>query len=352
MEKLPEKRLEKFREIIEKLKENIAIILSHLDPDSIACAKLFSEICKHFEKKAKIFYAGGLHLPQNKIIWNKFGLEEDFSSIKKFLEIENKDQYSVVLLDSSSLDDPRLDGVEIKPTIIIDHHLSADKLEETDDTWYHLIVCGAAITLVVQLFIDLELKFEANDDLSTLGVLGILTDTGTMKLVSKNATHLDREAFTFLMRFADDSRIRDIFASVKDKRYLTLLCKATANIETEEDTIITNLGFIDIDDEVYAALLAEELCSIQGVNTVVVWALDEENTLYIKIRSVDDKIDMNNFIKKYFGKGSGGGRTGAGAARIPPPPHFYIARTGQSRELYMQFINRLILDAIFKSSSE
>ncbi|MBU4421751.1 hypothetical protein L6259_02985 [Candidatus Parcubacteria bacterium] len=351
METLQQNRLEKFQRVMTEATEEIAIILSHLDPDSIACAKIFADICKHFEKKSRIYYAGGLHLPQNKIVWNKFGLAEDFIKLEKFTP-EKHNKVSVVLLDSSSIKDPRLQNLELRPIIIVDHHLNTDNLQETEAEWYQLSVCGAAITLIVQIYLSLGLDFSANDDLATLAVLGILTDTGMMKLVSKYATDLDREAFTYLMRFADDARIREIFSSVKDKKYLAFLNKATTNTETREDTLITNIGFIDADDEVYAALLAEELCSIQGISTVVVWALDNKNRLYIKIRSVDDKIEMEQFITKRFGEGTGGGRTGAGAAIIEPPPQFYIPSTAASKELYMKFVRQLIVDVLFKNTSE
>ena len=41
---LTKERVTKFLEIMKLLKLNIAIILTHLDPDSIACARIFAEM--------------------------------------------------------------------------------------------------------------------------------------------------------------------------------------------------------------------------------------------------------------------------------------------------------------------
>jgi len=345
---LSKDRIDKFRNVMQQSKPDIAIILTHLDPDAIACAKVSVNICAHFKKNVSIFYAGGLYHPQNIAIWNKFALAEDFKSLDKIDDIK---KYDTILLDSSSLNDSRLKGLAIKPIIIIDHHLTNEKLEESENTWFYIKSCGSAATLVVQLFLALELEFQQGDDISTLAVIALLTDAD-IKLLSKYVIPLDRDIYVILMKSADASRARDTFASVKDLNYLKLFKRAIDNMEQVEGVTFTNIGFIEDNEVGYDALLADELCAISGIKTIVVIATRKDYSTEIKVRTTDDKIELDSHIKERFGQENGGGRHGKGAARIPPPNKDDVPNTAKAREIFLNYRSQQILDKISKKISE
>lgn len=349
MEKLSEERLEKFKKTIEKAKSIIAIILTHLDPDSATCAKIFADICKSMGKTPKIFYAGGLYHPQNRAIWNRFALADDFNPIEN-LNPENLKEYDTVLLDSSSLEDTRLNGIKINPIVIIDHHISKDKLQETEDTWYEIRACGAATTLVIQLFLSLNMEFNQGDDISTLAVIALLTDAD-IKLLSKYVTDLDRETYVHLMKYADASKARETFDSVKDTIYLKFFKRVIDSLEKIGNYTLAHLDFIEDEDSGYGSLLADELCAIAGINTVWVSLTRNDFSTEVKARSIDDKVDLESVIKNRFGEKYGGARHGKGAVRLPPPIDIDIPTTSEAKQKFLEYRKQTIRDRL-KSSSE
>lgn len=336
MQELDAKKLEKFRELIKKSTDTITILLSHIDPDSIACAKVFAKICQHFDKIPIIFYAGKIDDPQNIAIWNHFALAEDFIPFSRFLEDPKMQECDCALLDSSALEDTRFgDNIILNPTFIIDHHLPSEKMEELENKWYWVSSYGSAATMIAKLFMELGLEFDVNDDLATLVELGILIDNDA-KLISKHTKHMDREVFTAIMHFVDASKLREL-SSVKDKKYFLLLNKAINNMVTEEKFTITNIGYVSEEDVGYTARIADELSEAE--KNVIIWAISNYN-IHIKVRSCDDNVPLDAFIKKHFK--TGGARHGKGAAKILPPHDFYIPNSPEEKEIYLKYISALI----------
>lgn len=341
MEKLTEERLEKFRKTMESAKSNIAIILSHIDPDAISCARIFAEICKHSEKNPSIFYAGVTDDPQNNYVYNKFDLADDFKPLAAFNELENKDEYDTVLLDSSSLKDGRLGGLEFSPVVIIDHHPNENKLEESENTWYWIEGCGAAISKVVKLFLELGLEFKISDDLATLAVIGLLTDAD-IKLLSPQMKEIDYDTFHCLSRYMNAAKAKETFDALFDMKYVRLFVKAFDNIARNENVILTYFEDMSREELGYLARLADELCRIKEVEIVFIWVVCED-TLYVKARSTDDKVKLDENLKKIFGEKYAGARHGKGAAAVPLG---FCAPTEDSRTELMDFMKVKISEVI------
>lgn len=346
IEKLPEDRIKKFEVVLKNAGSPLAIILTHLDPDSIACARIFARICEHYEITAKIFYCGTLDDPQNKFIWNRFRLIDDFAPIDRFLSLKDADKYRTVLLDSSSLNDRRLGQLKVNPAIIIDHHPSkTNQLEETENTWYLVHTCGAAVSLVTKLFLSAGLTFEQNDDLATLAVIGIKTDTKIL-----DSTELDWEILFYLLlnKFADKKRAKETEDSMKDMEYLRLFHQAYSSMEQDGSVCVMNLEFIPREKIGLIARLADEFCEYRGIDTVLIWAVSDDKTIYVKVRSVDSKLDLDDFIKKCFGADRGGAREGGkGAALIPLD---FFAPIPESQTEFMAFLKKHIPARAFKPS--
>lgn len=344
---LSEERLEKFKKVLKNAGAPIAVILTHLDPDSIACARIFIKICEEYDVQARIFYCGVLDDPQNKFIWNKFKLMDDFKPIENLATLKDAEKYRTVLLDSSSLADQRLGQFKINPMIIIDHHPSkTQQLEETEDTWFYIHTCGAAVSLMVQLFLSLELRFAQGDDLATLAIIGIKTDTKIL-----DSTDLDIGVLAYLLigKYADTKRAKETEDAMKDLEYLRLFHQAYANMQQEGNISVTCLSFMQREKIGLIARLADELCGYKGIDTVVMWAIADDNCVYVKVRSVDNKLDLDDFIKKNFGMTRGGAREGGkGAAMIPLD---FFSPTTDSREDLLGFLKKHITSKVLKLSA-
>ena len=297
--KIPDCRLEKLKKIIESLKD-ILIILTHLDPDSIACAKIIAVILKRSDKKATIFYAGVLDDPQNKYIWNTFHLVDEFKMIDENLTQGYIDQHDVVLLDSSSPKDSRLGGLVINPRIIIDHHPSLEAVEEGDASWHWIETCGSATAMAVKIFLDLDFDFEVKDDLSTLAIIAFLTDAD-VRLLSPHLTILDHSIYYYLTRYADRELANKTFGAILDEKYADFYIKAYQDRRREGNVALTSLGVIPRDDVGYTARLAEAFCTLREIGTLFIWAIANDPVMgwviFLKARSIDGKMDLDIFIR-------------------------------------------------------
>lgn len=352
--KIPDHRLEKLKKIIEGLKD-VLIILTHLDPDSIACAKIMAVILKRSDKKAAIFYAGVLDDPQNKYIWNTFHLVDEFKMIDENLTQGYIDQHDVVLLDSSSPKDSRLGGLIINPRIIIDHHPTLEAVEEGDTVWHWIETCGSATAMAVKIFLDLGFDFELKDDLSTLAIIAFLTDAD-VRLLSPHLTILDHSIYYYLTRYADRELANKTFGAILDEKYADFYIKAYQDRRREGNVALTSLGVIPRDDVGYTARLAEAFCTLREIGTLFIWAIADDPVMgwviFLKARSIDGKMDLDTFIRHRLGKNPetgafyGRARHGKGGAIIPLG---FFAPTSSSQEHLLKMVKALMEDIIFGS---
>ncbi|MBU1179427.1 DHH family phosphoesterase [Patescibacteria group bacterium] len=348
MECLSEERLHKFRIIIEQAKPNIAIV-GHLDPDSIACMKAFMKICALFKKNYKLFYFGGWNNPQNNYLKNAFTLSDDFSELKVFdkLPDEEKKQYDIVLLDSSSLDDRRLEGIKINPIIIIDHHPTKNQLIESEKTFFWINSYGAAATMVSELYLQMGLSFENEPELATL--IAVAIDTDTRNMSAKSTTQSDVNIFLAVWPYIKQDVRRDSRNVVKDTIYYAFEDKARDKRELQNNTALFFLGYIDADKADYLSFLSDQFSEYEDMKTVFVVAIGNDGFVYVKARSRDNTIDLDKEMKDRFGEKNAGARFGAGAAKIPMD--FWIP-SDNSKDEHLTYIEKRMRDAIFKDSSE
>lgn len=350
--RIPEHRLEKFKKIIEILKR-VLIVLTHVDPDSIACAKIMATVLKRLGKDASIYYAGVLDDPQNKYIWNTFHLVDEFKSIDDNLTQETINECDVILLDSSFTKDSRLGRLIINPRIIIDHHPTSDKIEEDDTAWYWIETCGSATTMIVKIFLDMGFDFEPKDELSTLAIIAFLTDAD-VRLLSPHLIALDHSIYYYLTRYADRELANKTFGAILDEKYADFYIKAYQDRYREGNIALTSLGVIPRDDVGYAARLAEAFCTLREIGTLFIWTIANDPltgwTIFIKARSIDGKMDLDSFIKNRLGKNHetgayyGRARHGKGGALIPLG---FFAPTAGSQEHLLNMVRSLMKDIVF-----
>ncbi len=351
--KLTKERLEKFCYLLSAIKKIIAIIITHRDPDSMACAKRFAEICRAFGKAVKIFYQGPLEDEQNRCIWNGFNLGEEFLPIEKFLEDSSK--YDVIMLDAapedSRLEDSTGNKIILDPIIVIDHHPNVRKIEEGENHWYQIEPCGAAITHIMELSLKLEkpeLSLENNEDTSTLAVIGLMSDAD-LRLIAKHTSPNDRAIFNTLCQYADLSRAERTFNAIYTKEYWNYFAAALNNREPLGNIILTNIGYISADNLGLAARFGDKLYLTEGVDIVVVRAISwPDCTTHLKFRSMSERNDLVEYIRKRFG--NGGARNGKGAAQIKQASDFYLPNSSEAKLTYERHIDQQVRDKIINPS--
>lgn len=354
--KIPDHRLEKLKKIIESLK-HVLIILTHLDPDSIACAMIIMTILKRLGKEASIYYAGVLDDPQNKYIWNTFQLVDKFKPINENLTQQMVDKCDTILLDSSFTKDSRLGGLVITPRVIIDHHPTLDKIEENDENWYWIETCGSATAMAVKIFLDLGFDFEPKNELPTLSIIAFLTDAD-VRLLSPHLTPLDHSVFYYLSHYADRELANKTFGAILDEKYSDFYIKAYQERRREGNVALTSLGIVQRDDVGYTARIAESLCTLREIGTLFIWVIANDPltgwAIFLKARSVDGKMDLDTFLRQRLGKNPetgafyGRARHGKGGALIPLG---FFAPTSGSQEHLLKMVKALMEDIVFGSGT-
>ena len=197
--------------------------------------------------------------------------------------------------------------------------------------------------MVTKLYMEVGLEFKPSDDLATLAILGLLTDAD-IKLLSPHMTALDYEVHLHLTKYANMAKAREVFDSILDEKYLELYTTIISKRERRGNIMVSNLGCISREYVGYMARLADAFCAIKGIDTVILWAVSNE-TLHIKARTIDGKLDLDAFIKERFG--CGGARHGKGAAQMPMG---FFSPTKNSQKELLEYLTKRILDAIFDPS--
>lgn len=304
---LTEERLQKFKNLIKNAPLRVIVVISHVDPDSLASAVNTKKICEYLGKSVDIYFAGHPGPTQNAAIINSFHLNY-FIQLDHYVAKQRDDDF-LILVDSPSFNDSRLSvKIDRQPNVIIDHHKRPVSIVEEDaNSWYCFEPCGACVTLIAQLAFALKIPFAKPDDAATLGIIGIYSDTTNM--TSGRTRPIDNHTVATLSDYADQKKVTQIFHETMDERSISILHKATdeANLKREGATFVCCLSEIIPELEIYMVKVAETLIRTRGIATVYVWGVIGRR-LKIKVRNTTDlgEVQLDTKLKQLFGNENGG----------------------------------------------
>lgn len=315
--------MKNIEEIINKIKkefsqenEKVAIFIGNPDPDSIGSGMGIKFLLQNFNKSnCDIIYSGEISHPQNRTLVNVLNIElieqdKFFNGNKN--EIIKK--YSKFIYVDHTPKEKLPEG--IKPTLIIDHHKSS---YEKKDTIVDIRNVGSCCSIVWEYikYSGLKLSPDKETDAKTAIAMlfGIKTDTGD--LMSENTTDLDFAAYQDLATTVKENNISDII----NYKYPAYFFEVRSRLDEEGNSIIKDsffIGGIEFISQVRRdclPMLADERVRMEGISTSIVFAVIGDN-LEVSVRSHNPAVDVNKLCKDIFGENYGGGRIGAGAARV------------------------------------
>lgn len=306
LEELELKRnLKRLNSIIGDAAKGIAVVTQdNPDPDAIASAVALKGIIEKTGKSADIIYGGEIGHEENKALINLLGIE-----LIPIAKIKNIRDYSKIALIEASIPGkhnclPR----EVRPNIIIDHHpydpakVSADYLDIRPEI-------GATSTILMEYLTELEL--EISEELATLLLYGIKTDTADF---TRGATPKDLRAVALLYPKASQDLLTKVETPPMSAETIDVLGEAIKNRRIVGSLLLANVGFIRDRDTLPQA--ADYLLRLEGVSTVLVYGLGED-VVHISGRNKDTRINLGDSMGRAFGEmGEAGGRASAAAARI------------------------------------
>lgn len=307
----------------------VAVTLGNVDPDGMACALTMEAILNKLGcKEIHLFYKGTFNRPQNKVFRTLLNInlihEEKFKV---------EDGFTCFI----SVDAPA-SLCPVQPDFIIDHHEQSGPPKVGSDI--RLIGASSSILLEYAQAVGLDFSSELGQKLATALLIGIITDTKNG--ITETTCSLDYEAMLFCHAHKDPKLYKEIIAYPKPPYYNDLFCLAWNNKTVEGTLLVSGVGVIPEARSGVLSDLAEKFIEVEGVRTAVIFGI-VENFIDISIRSTSS-INVDEFVKNTMG--GGGGKPGAGRAKIPLPVIFQNIPDLLSNELYdicMKIIKHKVL---------
>lgn len=302
--RLPTTRLA--RSILSQIKESnlekVAIFSgSQVDPDGIASMYTLASILEAEGSNITCFYRGSFSRPQNKILRQVLGL-----SPKTEVDFEEDDYTCVISVDGPSSTCP------VTPDFIIDHHEQGEPAGIASDV--RLIGSCSAILWEYAMEAGLDFTTENGQRLATALAIGIKTDTRDG--AADSASKLDFDALAFCLAHKDNKLYKEILNYSIPAYYHELFVEGWANKEIENNVLVTGIGNIPESRRGAVSYLADQYSQTEGISTAVVFSMIN-GAVDISVRSSNAALNVDEFVKNAFG--AGGGKTGAGRARINIP---------------------------------
>jgi nanoRNase/pAp phosphatase (c-di-AMP/oligoRNAs hydrolase) len=327
------RNLKRLTSIIDEATGIIAIVTQdNPDPDAIASAMTLKRIIEKMGKSADIIYGGEIGYEENKALINLLGIEPiPFSKIKDI------GKYSkIALVEASIPGENNSLPKELRPHIIIDHHpydpakVSADYIDIRPEL-------GATSTIVTEYLT--KLGFEISEELATLLLYGIKTDTGDF---TRGSTPQDLQAVALLYPKASQELLNKIKTPLMSSETLDVLGEAIKNRRSIGSLLMANVGFIRDRDTLPQA--ADYLLKLEGISTVLVYGLSK-NVVHLSARNKDIRINLSDAMGLAFGDiGEAGGHPTAAAAKI----NLGLFGSAKDKESLLRLAEEAITDRFLK----
>ncbi len=308
--RIKEKTATLLRKILQKAQPGTIAIFTHNDPDpdSMASALAFSEICKNEGFSTKIYHGGEISHQENIELVRLLDI--------KLYRIENQDELAIALKNSSKvvMIETAIPGEnnvlpsDFVPNIIIDHHPTTGDISASDMVDIRSDV--GALSSVMTIYIQ-QLDVKMNPKLATALLYALKVDT---KSFTRKVSPTDLRAAAFLSPFADEKLLKRIESPPMTPTTVDVIGNAIVNREVKDGVLFSAVGYVKERDALPQAaefLLREGdvkvvgLCGIRGYN------------IHISARSNDPEVHLGEVVRKAFGElGSAGGHPNSAGVQI------------------------------------
>jgi nanoRNase/pAp phosphatase (c-di-AMP/oligoRNAs hydrolase) len=318
-----------------------------VDPDGLASSTLMSAIIKNQNPDAVVivYYRGTFDRPQNRTMRQSLALD---------VKSENDEVYGFNAQNTEaepftciiSVDGPASVCPAV-PHFIIDHH---EQSGETPIIGDDVRKIGSASAIVWEYAIEAGIDFSTEDGakLATALAIGIMTDTNNFG--TQNSSSLDTEAYAFALEHKDSKLFNEIKNYPKPAYYIDMLSKGWDKRRQSGTVLVTGVGVIPRQRSGVISDLAEKYAELDGVNTAVVGAIiKDESVIEISVRSSNNALNVDEFVRAAFG--SGGGKRGAGRANIILPPIFKGLTEEHADQLW-ELTRTIIIDKALQAAGD
>lgn len=312
------------------------------DPDAIASAWALTRLIKQIatETKYEIFYTGEISHSQNKTLVNTLGItmtniDSGDHQITTDLNI------TVDTIPERSIPD------ELDCFLAIDHHRNTSKRASHSDIREVGASCSIVWDYLQKEKIQLDVNDEFDSNIATALLIGIKTDTSD--LISENVRNLDFDAYKNLIGLVNRRSLSSIVNYAIPNYHFKLRSQLDdeGNYKKHNSVFVGGIGYISQSKRDSLPILAEERARLEGIDTSFVFAIVDSN-IEVSVRSVGTSVDVNSVCKQIFGADNGGGKYGAGAAKIPMGFFDINGSPDEVKDAIWNSLKQLVFDKIFK----
>lgn len=345
-------RAEKLQKVITYHKEScFNIILLQIDPDGLAASFGLRYLLTKFGiKRTRILYCGPIGHPQNKSIFDRYGLGSKISDLNDIRgSFTDKDVFCLV--DSSSTKDGRLGEFrDFTPIIVIDHHRGSD-IVETENSFAWVEDIGACSTLTTELISEFQLLDfnHENSFVPVLLALGVYTDTHNLIKGSSR----DRNAFGLVSNLPELEQrdLQNLIEYPLPMAYINSLTYALNNSKRDGLRLVTNVGYINAENSDFISIIADFITQAEKTTLVVVWGIVEDGEkkfVRLSVRNNDKEVNLIEFLRKSFGNDTGAklatDGSGAGGGRVDLGLGFWAH--DNTKEEIIKLVDKRITDIV------
>lgn len=282
-------------ELVELLKGHRVFIQTHNfpDPDAIASAFGLQEFLEFYGVKSTLCYVGSIDRFNTRKMMDAFGIE-----IYSYNDI--KDMTSDDLIVNVDCQKPNANTTDLPGSEIacIDHHPVF--IEEQGYEYADIRIVGACATIISWYYYVTDTPMSS--DVATALAYGIKMDTDDL---IRGTTLLDMDMISFLFRFADWSKLNEMYNSSIEFQDLKAYGSAIENIEVYDFVGFTYIPFEC--PNALVAIISDFVLSLDVVDVSVVYSVNQ-NGIKFSIRSERDDVDAGKLIHDaLYGVGNGGG---------------------------------------------
>lgn len=303
------------------------------DPDAIGAGLGLQLKFKEEGLDSIIYYSGEISHPQNKTIVNVLDVV-----------MERRNGHPIPDGIDVCVDCTENNSKAEDPILVIDHHKSTSKAK------FKIIepLYGSCAALIWKMMKDLNHEINSeNISIYTALLLGIRTDTND--LISENISDDDFTGYQELLKISDKEALQKVM-NYPFPRYLydtRLALHKEGNFIEKNGIFIGGIGYVAGSQRDAISILSEEYTRMESVTTAVIFAIIGKKTLQVSVRSSLVSVDVNQMCKDLFGD-FGGGKSGAGAAKIPL--NFYEDLDKEEMESFWKLTCKKMFRKVLKES--
>jgi len=323
-----EKKLSEMKQAAEGVKRLLILTHDNPDPDGISCALVLKALADQFIKvPAVVRFTGIVGRPENREMIRRLKIK-----VRMLGKNEIRPTDRIALLDcqphTGNLTLPR----KARPLIVIDHH---PLRKTTKGTFVDVRAdYGATATILAEYLLASAIPMTSQ--IATALCYGISSET---QHLGRGATPVDAKIYSSLFAAANKKMLSWIENPKLPRNYYKTLNRALHQASVYKNSIITNLGEIEVPD--FVPIVADLLLKCERIS----WSLcmgRYNNKILVSVRTTRRQADAGTFLRHLVGKrGTAGGHGMLAGGQVICESMADTACDQIEREMKARFLKKL-----------